>query len=83
MIVMYLAWMIIKRPDPNALASSNSTATPTRRKWWTSDLVDINTVDLLREEYEEQAVDEEDDQKMEKRLKGRSRWAWRVYYWVV
>lgn len=82
MIVMYLAWMLIKRPNPNAL-NSNSTSTPTRRKWWTSDLVDVNTVDLVRDEYEEQPVDEAEDKRVEQRLSGKARWGWRVYYWVV
>ena len=93
MIVMYLAWMLIKRPDPNAEAKLPSTADASpvagslapaeRRKWYTSDLVDIHTVDLVRDEYQEQPTDEVDDKKMEARYSGKWRLAWKAYYWLV
>lgn len=96
MIFMYLVWMLIRRPDPNAEAAarlpdnadnadgSSTSAKPiARRKWWTSDLVDVNTVDLTRDEYEEQVVDKVDDERIERRYAGKWRWAWRVYYALV
>ncbi|KZP12388.1 hypothetical protein FIBSPDRAFT_754937 [Athelia psychrophila] len=102
MLVMYLAWMLIRRPDPNAdaaaaaklpssapgdiaLESDPSSPVPAvaRRKWWTSDLVDVDTVDLARDEYVEQHVDKADDARVEARARGKWRWAWKVYYWVV
>lgn len=93
MIVMYLGWMLIKRPDPNAEAKLPSTADASpvdgslasvkRRKWYTSDLVDIHTVDLVRDEYLEQPTDELDDKKMEARYSGKWRLAWKAYYWVI
>lgn len=86
MILMYVAWMLIRRPDPNipAPASSLSSASPGwRREWWKSDLVDVNTVDLTRDEYTEDHVDSVGDDKRDKRYQGKTRWLWRVYYWVV
>lgn len=81
MIVMYVAWMLIKRPDPNHMSSLASTSS--RRKWYTSDLVDVNTVDLFRDEYEEALIDEVVNADREKRSQGKARWLWRVYYWLV
>ena len=86
MILMYIAWMLIGRPDPNipAPASSLSSASPGwRRELWKSDLVDVNTVDLTRDEYTEDHVDSVGDDKRDKRYQGKTRWLWRVYYWVV
>jgi len=86
MILMYTAWMLIRRPDPNipAPTSSLSSASPGwRREWWKSDLVDVNTVDLTRDEYTEDHVDSVGDDKRDKRYQGKTRWLWRVYYWVV
>lgn len=83
MVVMYVGWMLIRRPEPNLPMSSSGTPVPTtRRKWWTSDLVDINIVDLHRDEYHEEQVDQLDD-KREMRARGKARWLWKAYYWVV
>lgn len=96
LIVMYIAWMIIKRPGstPSTLPppSTSPTSTPItdiqqdspiRRRWWYSDLVDIKAVDLVRDEYEEDEEDKEDDEERDTRLGGKWRLLWRIYYWLV
>lgn len=63
----------------NTLAHRRPTAT-----WWESDLVDVKTVDLTRDEYEEEEeVDRVDEDLQKGRLTGRLRWAWNLYYWLV
>ncbi|RPD78334.1 hypothetical protein L226DRAFT_502776 [Lentinus tigrinus ALCF2SS1-7] len=94
LIVMYIAYMLIRRPR----ASSAPIALPTetepvpqhhsipRRVWNVltyNDQVDIKTVDLKRDEHEEEPGDVADDEEREMKLHGRWRWFWRIYYAVV
>lgn len=99
MAVMYIAWSLIKRPVPDsndALPDSSEDATEhtpliclTRkekqpwRAWWRSDVVNVNTVDLRRDEYVEEVEDLADDEERENRLKGRWKVLWRAYYLVA
>ncbi|CDO69261.1 hypothetical protein BN946_scf185042.g163 [Trametes cinnabarina] len=100
MIVMYLAWMILRRPipasgiPPSALSSPPAAAaeeqaprrTLAARVWHRLtyvDNVDIRTVDLKRDEHEEDPADLVDDLKREAHLKGRWGFFWRVFYAVV
>ncbi|KAI0329218.1 hypothetical protein GY45DRAFT_1280260 [Cubamyces sp. BRFM 1775] len=99
MIVMYLAWMLLRRPRP---ASSAPTMTPaaaseadaqraerqsvSRRIWRVltyHDNVDVRTVDLRRDEHEEEEEDRADDERREAKMKSRWGWLWKVYYAVV
>lgn len=78
--------MLIRRPDPNipTLSSSPSSAEPGwRREWWKSDLVNVDTVDLARDEYQEEHVVSFGDDERDQRYKGKAKWLWRVYYWIV
>ncbi|KII94587.1 hypothetical protein PLICRDRAFT_97452 [Plicaturopsis crispa FD-325 SS-3] len=82
MLVMYVVWMLLKRPLPSSALSPETT--PSRSGWWYSDLVDIRTVDLRRDEHEEEIDDKVDDEQRIRRISKRySGWAWRVFYWVV
>ncbi|KAI0769629.1 amino acid permease-domain-containing protein [Trametes elegans] len=94
MIVMYFAWMLIRRPKPTAPAEIasvepvESAVPPTlRRRIWRRvayhDSVDIRTVDIRRDEYEEEETDLKDDEARERKLGGRWRWFWKVYYAIV
>ncbi|PIL34130.1 transporter [Ganoderma sinense ZZ0214-1] len=98
MILMYFVWMIIWPPGPPSPPISLPTdeepvegGAPARksvgRRVWEfvshNDAVDILTVDLKRDEHEENVEDLEDDLEREGNLKGRYRWLWRVYYAVV
>jgi len=83
MIVMYLGWLIIRRPDPNLLATSSSLSpdrSHPRRRWWKTDLVDVDTVDLMSDEYEEDVVVKQVDNEEQE---GKSTWLRKVYDWVV
>lgn len=81
MIVMYILWMLIKRPGLKSSAN-----TPRSRRIWYSDLVDVNTVDLSKDEYQDEEVDKIDDETRHNRItKGNlgARMLWRLYYWIV
>lgn len=45
------------------------------------DIVDIDTVDLTRDEYEEADTGDEDE--IARRLSGKNKILWTVYYWIV
>ncbi|EJF57625.1 hypothetical protein DICSQDRAFT_140179 [Dichomitus squalens LYAD-421 SS1] len=96
MLVMYLLWMLIWRPSPSSapvslptgdqVASGPARKSLSRRVWdflTYNDAVDVRTVDLKRDEHEEEAADLADDARRESKLKGRYRWLWKVYYAVV
>ncbi|KAI0365662.1 hypothetical protein BV20DRAFT_1038833 [Pilatotrama ljubarskyi] len=99
MIFMYLVWMLLVHPKPSSAprtVSSDAGAEPVeppqqkvaiwRRVWRRiayNDSVDIRTVDLRRDEHEEEPEDLLDDQKREAKLKGKWGWFWKVYYAVV
>ncbi|KAI0633293.1 amino acid permease-domain-containing protein [Trametes polyzona] len=98
MIIMYFAWMIIMRPASSPVLPASPpplndevVETPRRpgivRRTWKRvtyhDSVDVRTVDLRRDEHEEEPEDLIDDQKREAKLKGRWRYFWKVYYAIV
>ena len=98
MAVMYIAWMILKRPTPPSAFRPESPTTPIsslsthdhdrarrwqRPRWLCSDLVDVNVVDLVSDEYEEGEVVKADDDEREGRVQGMTRVLWQAYYWVV
>lgn len=77
MIFMYTLWLFIRRPGFEASRS---------RRFWTSDLVDINTVDLSKDEYQGVETDRAEDERRHNRvMDGNSvrRVLWRLYYLVV
>jgi len=53
------------------------------RKHWYSDLVDVDNVDLSRDEYVDEEDDILDDEERTKRVSGRLGVLWTVYYWVL
>ena len=53
------------------------------RKHWYSDLVDVDNVDLSRDEYADEEDDILDDEERTKRVSGRLGVLWTVYYWVL
>ena len=92
MLVMYIAWTLFKRPSPlstapdDTPASQNQRSNVLHRVWATltyTDIVNIHTVDLRRDEHDEEPEDTADDAAREAKLKGRWGWVWKVYYAVV
>ncbi len=80
MIVMYILWMLIKRPG---LKASPNTS---QAKRWHSDLVDVDTVDLSKDEYQDEEEDIiEDEARRDRVTKGNVglRVLWRFYYYVA
>ncbi|KAF4599728.1 hypothetical protein EYR40_006827 [Pleurotus pulmonarius] len=90
MLTMYVVWMLVRRPGADKLALPTDTATrDTARStghsggWWHSDLVDVHTVDLKRDEHEEGEEDKADDEQRRRRMDGKAKALWRCYYWFA
>ena len=90
MLVMYLAWLFINRIPAHRKAQGAAAATdaltpsspvPRRMRWF--DLVDTANVDLFRDEHKDDVTDLIEDQERDRRLNGRLRWFWRLYYTVA
>lgn len=79
MAVMFLGWWLVRRPQLNLIPTSPPVQPHSHYKWWKLDLVDVETVDLRRDEYEEDKAqgNDEGDNKRE------ARWLRRVFYWIV
>ena len=72
MLVMFVIWVLFKRPARGAPARA-----------WYNDLVDVKTVDLSRDEYTEGDQDSADNEQRMIRMKGSKRYLWKLYYWVA
>jgi len=82
MLVMYFGWLVARRIssrssdgllDHSALALERFT-----------DLVDIDGIDLRRDEYDEQSDDHEEETTRNKRLNRGKMWIlWKLYYSIV
>jgi AAT family amino acid transporter len=90
---MYIAWFFKQRTARSTRTAglSDSASTPllspslSEPEGRYHDLVDIQTIDLSRDEYIEQdvtgKVDEDDDR--DKRERGSAKYLWKMYYWLV
>ncbi|ESK93656.1 hypothetical protein Moror_1473 [Moniliophthora roreri MCA 2997] len=82
-------YLSIRSPnDPSSLTpllgGDGTDSHDRKRKWWYHDLVDVDSVDLYRDEYEEDLeTDKLDDERRERRLKGKTRILWMLYYSIV
>jgi amino acid transporter, AAT family len=93
MLVMFIAWTLtrrFRRAQPMAVerpaSSSPGEAPPSiQGSEWTRwfDVVDVATIDLKRDEYEDDQRDFEEDDVQERRLKGQMRWAWKIYHYIA
>ncbi|KAF9495287.1 hypothetical protein BDN71DRAFT_1391796 [Pleurotus eryngii] len=90
MLTMYVVWMLVRRPGADKLALPTDTAMrdnarPSGRSGglWRSDLVDVHTVDLKRDEHEECEEDKADDEQRQRRMDGKAKALWRFYYWFA
>jgi amino acid transporter, AAT family len=87
MLLMYIAWTIITRPNairPEERDSCDSSTPliPDRgphRRWWYGDLVDIETVDLVSDEHHEHEENEADRNEGD----GPKSVLGKIYYWLV
>ncbi|KAF4620986.1 hypothetical protein D9613_000345 [Agrocybe pediades] len=98
MVIMFVAWMVVRgfghdgtllREDPISspseplLPESSTASSLGRRKSRLHDLVDVDSVDLYRDEYAEDPIEVEAEDEVSKRLNGRLGLLWRLYYWLV
>ena len=92
MIVMCLAWLFLSRREsgrsvcsaPDSLLSDPGIdgGIPKGERIKYHDLVDIDTVDLTRDEYDEGDDTGEEDE-VASRLSGKMKLLWTFYYWLV
>jgi len=95
-VVMFFAWLFFSRREWEQSAGSISEpllsdpriddGTPSRlnrdKIFKYHDLVDIDTVNLIRDEYDE-VDDTESEDEVASRLSGKMRLLWTFYYWLV
>ena len=95
MVVMFLTWLFLSRREAEKSAGSASEpllgmdvdgGSPSHlnrdKILKYHDLVDIDTVDLIRDEYEEEDDIESEDE-VTSRLSGKMKLLWTFYYWLV
>ena len=92
---MFFAWLFFSRRESEQSADSTSEPllsdpgidgdSPSRlnrdKTLKYHDLVDVDTVDLIRDEYDEEDMESEDEIAI--RLSGKMRLLWTFYYWLV
>ena len=87
MALMYLLFLLVRRGGGGVRHHPPSSASPgvvtTTRPQPFFDFVDVARVDLYRDEHEDGQVDKHEDDARARRLHGRARWAWAVYYLVA
>ena len=80
MVLMCLGWWLVRRSQPNLIPMSTPVQFhPRRTEWWKADLVDADTVDLKRDEYEEDVMQGDDEMDSKQGAK----WFRKIFYWVV
>lgn len=98
MVVMFFTWLFFSRRESEQSAGSASEpllsdpemevdgGSPRHLNWNKThkyhDLVDIDTVDLIRDEYDEEDEIEGEDE-VTSRLSGKMKLLWTFYYWLV
>jgi len=97
MVVMFFTWLFLSRRESEQ--SEGSTSEPLlsdpgmddgipshldRDKTLKyHDLVNVDTVDLVRDEYDDEEDDVEDENEVTRRLSGKMKLLWTLYYWLV
>jgi len=97
--LMYLLWLVgcralrapLTAPPTSSTTASTAAAVATTTTMHPAstrpffDFVDVSRVDLYRDEHEDALVDkhEDEDEVHARRLRGRARWAWTLYYLVA
>ena len=96
MVVMFFTWLFLSRRESGQSAGSTSepllsdpgmdggsSSHLNRDKTFRyHDLVDTDTVDLVRDEYDE-GDDMESEDEVTSRLSGKMKLLWTFYYWLV
>ncbi|KAF8627824.1 hypothetical protein AX15_004245 [Amanita polypyramis BW_CC] len=90
MIVMFMLWrkfslrrqLLDDQDSGRTPLLSGMPETLRTHNFWNGDVVDLDTVDLTRDEYTEDG-DNSDDKQQDKRIEGRTRWLWKLYYWLA
>ena len=76
---MWLGWIIIRRSTKQP--TSPDTTSTSRSVNGVLDIVDLRTMDLASDEYQDVVEDDEEEALRQKRTsQGKQRFLWRVYY---
>ena len=79
MIVMWLGWIGVQRLAKQ-VTHPDATST-TRGVKGILDIVDLQTMDLTSDEYQDVVEDDEEEALRQKRIsQGKQRFLWRIYY---
>ena len=96
MVVMFFTWLFLSRRESEQIVGSTSEpllsnpgmdgGIPSHvnrdKTLKYHDLVNIDTVDLIRDEYDEED-DMEGEDEITSRLNGKMKLLWTLYYWLV
>jgi len=84
MLVLFVTWSIVRKVLKHQEVTNLSTSTGGKVRYAT-DVVDVRTVDLNKDEYNVvEEEDEEDNERRERRTAtGKARWLWKLFYWIV
>lgn len=88
MIAMFTVWRVLSNWQRRDVGNSSRTplVTPLSTRashtygFWSGDIVDLETVDLTRDEYVEDEEDRREDEQRDLRKKGV---LWNLYDWLV
>ena len=88
MIAMFTLWRVLSNWQRREIGNSSRTplVTPVSTRtshpygFWSGDIVNLNTVDLTRDEYVEDEEDRREDEQRDLRMKGV---LWNLYDWLV
>ena len=79
MIVMWFGWIAVRRLTKQVTHPDSTT--PGGGVSGVLDIVDVRTVDLISDEYQDVAEDGDEEALRQKRVaQGKRRFLWRIYY---
>jgi len=78
-IVMWLGWIVVRRSMKQTTYPDNTSSN--RGVSGVLDIVDLRTMDLTSDEYQDVVEDDEEENLRQKRTsQGKQRFLWKIYY---